>query len=179
MMRPANTSPPADRGAGRGRLGVTMASPRLADRRQLQRLGQRRPGQRCRVRRVDKSTLSGERFVRKYCHYCSSINVWAVGQDGGGRRGQRTQQGPPHACETAARRTPRAWPHLFAPAVAALRDAFRWHLTIEVSGDESEGQKFKTIREKLRIPGSYNPTVDREFPRIFNFTAFPWPKFRK
>ena len=85
--------------------------------------------------------------------------------------------GPTPCCRTPHTGCSRAWPHPFAPAGAALRDAFRWHLTIQVSGDESEDQKFKTIREKLRIPGSYNPTVDRELPRIFNFTASPWPKF--
>ena len=54
-----------------------------------------------------------------------AINVWAVGQDGGGRRGQRTQEGA-HCvrnCRTPHTGCSRAWPHPFAPAVAAVRSA--------------------------------------------------------
>ena len=145
VTRPANTSPPADRGAGRGRLGVTMASSRLADRRQLQRLGQRRPGQHCRVRRVDKGTLSGERFVRKYCHYCiqSTFGRWdRTGAGGAGKGRNRAHPMLPHAAH-------RVFQGLASPFCACSRSRSVRSVASRIEG-MSQKPKFKDGPEKFK-----------------------------
>ena len=148
VTRPANTSPPADRGAGRGRLGVTMASSRLADRRQLQRLGQRRPGQHCRVRRVDKGTLSGERFVRKYCHYCiqSTFGRWDRTGAGGAGKG-RNRAHPVHAKLPHAAH--RVFQGLASPFCACSRSRSVRSVASRIEG-MSQKPKFKDGPEKFK-----------------------------